>query len=105
MQADLCPISYPNEDAPLFRRGAAVSLTSALVLIVTGAGLSLYVIKTNRKKAAIMESLGPDHVVSSEERTFALFQCMLTIICGLVCSSLLDLSQIQIVSFKHHYWQ
>jgi hypothetical protein len=38
---------------------------SAIVLVVTGAGLSLFVIRENRKKAAIMRNLSMDHVVSS----------------------------------------
>lgn len=39
---------------------------SAIVLLVTGAGLSLYVVHTNRKRSSFMSNAGIDHVVSDE---------------------------------------
>ena len=38
---------------------------SAIILTITGAGLSFWVMRSNRKKAIMMEHLGPDHVVRS----------------------------------------
>lgn len=71
---------------------------SAIILVVSGVGLSLYVVKTNRKKAIFMENVGPDHVVSSstfrqiKEETYADGVFVLKF------SSHPDLSKIQIVS-------
>lgn len=47
----------------MYPTGRGVGLFSALSLVLTGGGLSLYAITTNRKKAAFMANAGPDHVV------------------------------------------
>lgn len=58
--------SYPTKDAPLFHTGAGVSLMSAIVMVVTGAGLSMYVLRANRKKRDFMSNAGIDHQVDIE---------------------------------------
>lgn len=63
---------YPANEAPLFHKGAGVSLMSAVVLVATGAGLSLYVVYTNRKRSAFLSGAGMDHVVSDKDRLLKL---------------------------------
>lgn len=60
--------SYPAKDGPLFHTGAGVSLMSAIIQVASGACLSIYVLRMNRKKATFMSNVGIDHVVSAIEQ-------------------------------------
>lgn len=71
---------------------------SAIILVASGVGLSLYVVKTNRKKAIFMENVGPDHIVSSSTCVQIRAEIYADRVLGLNFSSHPDLSKIQIVS-------